>query len=104
FLRDGQQKDVLRKLRKSSPEERDRLDLHGFTIATALPELERFIRSRQWKQGQTVVRVIHGQGHGSPGGKSVLKTRVRIWLQNLAAVLAYCADGPGAVKVLLKRG
>jgi DNA-nicking Smr family endonuclease len=55
FLRDGQQKDVVRKLRKSVPAERDRLDLHGFTIATALPELERFIRSRQSKQGQAVV-------------------------------------------------
>jgi DNA-nicking Smr family endonuclease len=102
FLRPGQQKDVLRNLRRFAPPERDHLDLHGFTTATALPELQRFIHSRQRKEGQTVVLVIHGQGHNSPDGKPVLKVRVRKWLQDLTAVLAYCADGPGAVKVLLK--
>jgi len=103
FLRPGQQKDVLRNLRRFAPPERDQLDLHGFTTATALPELQRFIHSKQRKDGQTVVLVIHGQGHGSPDSRPVLKGRVRIWLQEIAAVLAYCADGPGAVKVLLKR-
>jgi len=104
FLRNGQQKDVLRKLRKVTPREADILDLHGFTTATALPELQRFIRSRQRKEGQSVVLVIHGQGHNSPEGKSVLKGRVRLWLHEMPAVLAYCSDGLGAVKVLLKRG
>jgi DNA-nicking Smr family endonuclease len=103
FLRAGQQKDVLRKLRKSQPSERDELDLHGFTVATSKPELEKFIRSSQRSDGQCTVLVIHGQGRGSPEGRSVLKSRVRRWLQEQNAVLAYCAAGPGAVKVLLKR-
>uniref|UniRef100_UPI00192A2D03 Smr/MutS family protein n=1 Tax=Escherichia coli TaxID=562 RepID=UPI00192A2D03 len=52
------------------------------------------------------VRIIHGKGHGSPGKKPVLKSRVRRWLvqknEVLAFVQARASDGgAGALIVLL---
>lgn len=52
-------------------------DLHGYTRAEALPELERFLgqaESLRWSR----VRIITGQGRNSPDGEPVLRN----WLED----------------------
>jgi len=106
FTRPGVQHSVLRKLRTGRISIEAELDLHGHTVAEAERELRAFVRS-QFVAGRRAVRVIHGKGIGSPEGKSVLKEKVRNWLRQNDAVLAFCTAGPdsggsGAVHVLLK--
>jgi DNA-nicking Smr family endonuclease len=83
------------------------LDLHGFTQDEAEAALLRFI-ARACDAGLRAVRVIHGQGHSSPGGVAVLKARCRLCLSRHPAVLAFASarpegGGPGATDVALGR-
>jgi DNA-nicking Smr family endonuclease len=55
------------------------LDLHGCGVAEALRRTEAFLRHAQ-AQGEAMVRVVYGKGHGSPGGRGVLREVVPRWL------------------------
>lgn len=56
------------------------LDLHGLGVREALAATERFLRHAQ-AQGDSVVRIVYGKGHGSPGGRGVLRDVVPHWLE-----------------------
>ncbi len=69
---------VLRRLRNGSrnvPE----ISVRQMTRAAARPRIESFLRSRR-EAGCQAVKVVHGKGRGSPGGRSVLRERVPEWL------------------------
>jgi DNA-nicking Smr family endonuclease len=61
------------------------------------------------RAGLRCIRIVHGKGHGSPGREPVLKAKVKSWLMQQDAVLAFtyarAADGGhGALIVLLRPG
>ncbi len=85
------------------------LDLHGFGVREASAETERFLRHAQ-AAGDRVVRIVYGKGHGSPGGRGVLREVVPRWLEREGAefVERYqrvpdARGADGAVKVWVKR-
>ncbi|MEI2418148.1 Smr/MutS family protein [Orrella sp. JC864] len=107
FVRTGMAPDTLRKLRRGYWSVRTELDLHGMTLEQARPALARFLQQAA-QEGLRCVRVIHGQGHNSPG-EPVLRDKVTRWLVQHAVVLAFAqgkaADGgEGSVRVLLRDG
>lgn len=59
------------------------LDLHGLGVKEALAETEQFLRDAQ-SEGVGSLRIVYGKGHGSPGGRGVLREVIPRWL-----------DGPG---------
>lgn len=104
FVRTGMAPDTLRKLRRGYWSVRAELDLHGMTLDAARAALATFLRESS-QAGLRCVRVIHGQGHNSPG-EPVLRDKVTRWLVQHSVVLAFAqgkeADGgAGAVRVLL---
>ncbi|MGI9230058.1 MAG: Smr/MutS family protein [Gammaproteobacteria bacterium] len=106
FKRKGIQHKVMQQLQRGQLSVQAVLDLHGFTVEAAKPELAQFLlNSRQ--AGKRCVRIIHGKGLRSPQGKPVLKSKLSGWLRQRDEVLAYCSarledGGTGAVYVLLK--
>jgi DNA-nicking Smr family endonuclease len=60
------------------------LDLHGFGVRDALTETEQFVRHAQ-SLGEPVVRIVYGKGHGSPGGRGVLRDVIPRWLEREGA-------------------
>jgi len=85
------------------------LDLHGFGVREALEETERFLRHAQVLD-EPVVRIVYGKGHGSPGGRGVLRDVIPRWLDREGAVLVEryqrqpdVTGGDGTVKVWLRR-
>jgi DNA-nicking Smr family endonuclease len=97
--------DVLAKLRRGRWAIQAQIDLHGLRRDEAREALATFLRDAV-QRGLRCVRVVHGKGHGSPGKAPVLKGKVRAWLVQKDAVLAFvqarAADGGhGAVVVLL---
>jgi DNA-nicking Smr family endonuclease len=56
------------------------LDLHGLGVKDALAETERFLREAQ-TQGIGSLRIVYGKGHGSAGGRGVLRDVVPRWLE-----------------------
>lgn len=108
FVRSGVQTNIVRRLRRGQIPIEDELDLHGLTSREAELKVHAFLLSAGRPNRQRGVRIIHGRGHGSPNGKSVLKDKTRQWLREYEAVLAFCPaesahGGAGAVHVLLKR-
>jgi DNA-nicking Smr family endonuclease len=84
------------------------LDLHGLGVRQALAETDRFLRHAQ-ALGEPVVRIVYGKGHGSPGGRGVLREVVPRWLDRDGAVLVAryervpdASGADGAVKVWLR--
>jgi DNA-nicking Smr family endonuclease len=84
------------------------LDLHGLGVREALAETERFIRHAQ-ALDEPVVRIVYGKGHGSPGGRGVLREVVPRWLDGDGAALVSryqrvpdASGADGAVKVWLR--
>ena len=107
FLRPGIQVSILQKLRRGHFPVEATLDLHGLTSVEASSRVQNFLQESR-TLGRSVVRIIHGKGHGSIGRQPVLKTRVRQLLQEISFVLAFCSvrpqeGGSGAVNVLLKK-
>jgi DNA-nicking Smr family endonuclease len=106
FVADGVDRRELRRLKRGDHIASGRLDLHGMTSAAAVASLKRFIDHE--RPHHRCVCIVHGRGLHSEGNVSVLKTRVRLWLRQHPAVLAY-ADAPradggsGAVYVLLRK-
>ncbi len=105
FVHAGIPRQVLRKLRSGAWVIQDQLDLHGLDRYEAREALAQFLASCA-KRGVRCVRVIHGKGLGSKNREPVLKTKVKQWLAQRDAVLAYCQarpvdGGSGALLVLL---
>lgn len=108
FLRPGLNNMSLRKLRRGFWPLQDTIDLHGSSSEEARRLLHDFLQHALYKEYRCV-SVIHGKGWHAERGEGILKTRVRHWLTQFPAVLAYCeppanAGGGGAVWVLLKSG
>ena len=106
FRRRGVGIDVVRKLRRGVWVLQGELDLHGLRRDEARERLTAFLREAV-RSSRRCVRIVHGKGHGSPGREPVLKAKVRGWLVQHDAVLAFtCArpadGGHGAVIVLLQ--
>jgi len=103
----GIQHSVLRRLRRGEYRVQGEIDLHGLTAQEARARLADFLhgaRRRRWR----CVRVVHGKGLGSPGGRPVLKAWVNLWLRRRREVLAFCSapawdGGTGALYILLRR-
>ncbi len=84
------------------------LDLHGLGVREAVAEVERFLRQVQ-ACGEPVVRIVYGKGHGSPGGKGVLRDVIPSWLarEGVGLVERYerlpdATGADGAVRVWLR--
>ena len=97
--------DVVRRLRRGQWAIQAQVDLHGLRRDEAREALQAFLRLSR-RLGHRCVRVVHGKGLGSPGKAPVLKSRVRAWLIQSRAVLAFVQarasqGGHGAVIVLL---
>lgn len=97
--------DVVRRLRRGQWAIQAQVDLHGLRRDEAREALQSFLRLSR-RLGHRCVRVVHGKGLGSPGKSPVLKSRVRAWLIQSRAVLAFVQarasqGGHGAVIVLL---
>ena len=100
--------DVVRKLRRGVWVLQAELDLHGLRRDEARERLATFLREAA-RAGWRCVRIVHGKGLGSPGREPVLKAKVKGWLVQQDAVLAFtharAADGGhGALIVLLQPG
>ncbi|MGL6109598.1 MAG: Smr/MutS family protein [Rubrivivax sp.] len=107
FRRPGLPADVVTRLRRGQWSIQSQIDLHGLRRDEAREHLGAFVR-QALRSGQRCVRVVHGKGHGSPGGEPVLKAKVQRWLAQCAEVIAFAqATGPqggaGALVVLLER-
>lgn len=108
FSRTGLQHGLLRKLRRGQCPIHGQLDLHGLTVPVAHAQVLNFL-ARHRAPRQSCVRIIHGKGHGSPQGRSILKHKVDQWLRQHDEVLAFCSapmtdGGTGVTYVLLRRG
>lgn len=106
FTRDGLAPNTARKLRRGDWVIQAQLDLHGLTREEAREALSVFLTSAL-KQGQRCVRVVHGKGLGSKNRVPVLRDKVRRWLTQSDAVLAWVQarapeGGTGALVVLLR--
>ncbi len=84
------------------------LDLHGFGVRDALGITEHFVRDAA-ASGETVVRIVYGKGHGSPGGRGVLRDVIPHWLDHDGAAwvaryerLPDASGADGSVKVWLR--
>ena len=84
------------------------LDLHGLGVRDALEETERFVR-HAYALREPVVRIVYGKGHGSPGGRGVLRDVIPRWLEHEGAAwveryqrLPDASGADGAVQVWLR--
>ncbi|MEO6030907.1 MAG: Smr/MutS family protein, partial [Burkholderiaceae bacterium] len=105
FRRRGIGPEVVRKLRRGVWVVQAQLDLHGLRRDQARERLSAFLHAAQ-REGLRCLRVIHGKGNGSPGREPVLKVKVRSWLVQRDAVIAFtqaraAEGGAGALIVLL---
>ena len=85
------------------------LDLHGLGVRAAVDETARFLRHAH-RLGEPVVRIVYGKGHGSPGGRGVLRDVIPRWLDGEGAELVErferlpdASGADGAVKIWLRR-
>jgi DNA-nicking Smr family endonuclease len=107
YVAPGVDRRELRKLRRGEHTVRDRLDLHGLTVAEAGRSVKRFIDNSRHARHRCVC-IIHGKGLNSAGGVSLLRGPVRDILMRTASVLAFTPapssdGGTGAIYVLLRR-
>jgi len=84
------------------------LDLHGLGVREALAATEQFLREAR-AQGATEVRIVYGKGHGSPGGRGVLREVVPHWLETEGAAYVHryerrpdASGADGGARVWLK--
>lgn len=105
YVRPGVQRTQLRKMRKGFYAIRSELDLHGMSSAEARRQVVGFLQDCR-RRGERCVRIIHGKGYNSPDKKSVLKSKLNLWLRQCDEVMAFCSaplndGGTGAAYVLL---
>jgi DNA-nicking Smr family endonuclease len=101
----------VRRLRRGQYTVDQQIDLHGMNAGDARKAMEQFIEKRK-KEGDRVLRVIHGKGGHSPRGVSVLRGEIAAWLSQGPAkrhIAAFATappedGGAGALLVLLMRG
>ncbi len=55
------------------------LDLHGLGVRDAIAATERFLTECA-ADGVDEARIVYGKGHGSPGGRGVLREVIPRWL------------------------
>ncbi|WP_025770644.1 Smr/MutS family protein [Thioalkalivibrio sp. HK1] len=72
----------------------DQVNLRYKPLDDAKQSLERFIEDSS-ALGKRCVLVIHGKGHGSDGGRSIIKENIGKWLKRSHNVMAYCSAQPG---------
>ena len=106
WLRPGQQKRILTRLRRGHYAVRDELDLHHMNEEAAARAIHWFIEE-SLVEGHSCVRIIHGKGLRSRG-LPILKLLTARLLPRLAPVIAFTSarlvdGGSGAVYVLLKQ-
>ncbi|MBD2858759.1 DNA endonuclease SmrA [Spongiibacter sp. KMU-158] len=107
FQREGIQHGVFRKLKQGRYPAEARLDLHKMTVEQARQQVFEFIREAMALDLRSLI-IVHGRGHNSKSGTSVLKSHLNHWLPQIAEVQAYCSaqpqhGGAGAVYVMLKK-
>ena len=107
FARPGLQHKTLKRLRRGQYSISETLDLHGQTVEEARSILNEFLADCR-ARGIRGVKIIHGKGLRSPGGRPVLKSKLDAWLRRRDEVVAFCSappndGGTGAAYVLLKR-
>lgn len=107
YLATGMGKDVLNKLKQLVWPIEATLDLHGTTLDQATTRFDRFVITC-FEHNVKCFMVIHGKGHGSKGGKTVLKQHVMTWLKELDNVAAFMPapesiGGDGALIILSKK-
>ncbi len=95
----------VRRLRRGQYTVDQQVDLHGMTAFEARRAMETFLEKRR-KEGDRVVRVIHGKGGHSPRGVSVLRGEIAAWLsqgpaKRHIAAFATAPDGEGGAGALL---
>lgn len=105
WRRPGIAADVVTRLRRGQWSIQGQIDLHGHTREQARQALAAFVRQSH-QQGRRCLRVVHGKGHGSPGRRPVLKSKVQRWLAQCNEVVAFTQasgheGGAGALIVLL---
>ena len=106
YLREGIDRQVLRKLRRGHWVVQDHIDLHGLRVEEARELLVTFL-NEALKGGHRCVRIVHGKGLGSRNREPVLKRKVYHWLKMRDDVVAFAQapavhGGSGAVLVLLR--
>lgn len=100
----------VRRLRRGQYTVDQQIDLHGMSAFDARKAMETFLEKRR-KEGDRVLRIIHGKGGHSPRGVSVLRGEIAAWLsqgpakRHVAAFATAPPDegGAGALLVLLMR-
>jgi DNA-nicking Smr family endonuclease len=100
----------VRRLRRGQYTVDQQVDLHGMNAVDARKAIEQFIEKRR-KEGDRVVRIVHGKGGHSPRGVSVLRGEIAAWLSQGPAkrhIAAFATappedGGAGALLVLLMR-
>lgn len=98
--------DTLRKLKQAWWPVGSQIDLHGLTRDEARQALMNFIETSQ-HHATRCVRIIHGQGYGSPSGQAVLRSQVAQWLTQIDAITAFATapkaqGGRGALLALVR--
>lgn len=104
FLRDGQQKRILRRLRRGQYSVADTVDLHHMDVKTAKQVLVDFLAQSTARQ-MGCVRIIHGKGLRSRN-LPLLKIMTNRVLRKHPRVVAFAScrpihGGTGATDVLL---
>ena len=100
----------VRRLRRGQYTVDQQIDLHGMSAFEARKAMAAFLEKRR-KEGDRVVRIIHGKGAHSPRGVSVLRGEIAAWLsqgpekRHVAAFATAPPEdgGAGALLVLLMR-
>jgi DNA-nicking Smr family endonuclease len=108
---DGVDMRQLKRLRRGEiPCDRE-IDLHGMTAVVARSAVIEAILAA-CAAGERCLRVVHGRGHRSAGGRAILRDALADWLMDprvAGEMLAVATDdspgggGPGATWVLLRR-
>jgi DNA-nicking Smr family endonuclease len=97
---------ALKRLRRGLYVVQDEIDLHHLGIEPAGELLRVFLRESA-ARGLRCVRIVHGKGLRSAGGRAVLRPWVESHLSQRNDVLGYCSappnqGGTGALLVLLR--
>lgn len=108
--RNGIDPRVVSRLRRGEFALQGHIDLHGMVREEAKRALTDFIID-SLRKGRRAILVVHGRGHGSPGGRPILKHLTARWLSHGVIggyVLAFTSarpndGGAGAMYVLLRR-
>ena len=107
FNRRGVHCPLFKRLKKGQITVEEELDLHHCTVAEAKKLILGYILEA-YDKGLQCVRIIHGKGHNSKEGYSLIKYAVNHWLQQVPMVRAFCScvpkdGGTGAIYVLLDK-